>query len=186
MTNRGLENGRRIVRRYFGATAAIILCMALAGCQTDGHDSVVDKVMSDFGLRERPEGYESGSDRVFAKLPDVAKTEIRRLNAEARRGQVKFEQEGMRGMYYREVKVYEDYYPLDARALPRTAQGERGYNGLIEYSYRVFQSARKPSRVEAESAPADIPTGDAGRETYRYRFTTTGNWDGARGDRTRN
>jgi hypothetical protein len=141
--------------------------------------------MADFGLRERPEGYESGSDKVFQNLDDVAKTEIKRLNMESRQGSIKFEQDGMRGLYFREAKVFEDYHPLDAQMLPRTSHGERGYTGYIEYSYRIFQSARKDSRVEAESSEADIPTGDSGREVYRYRFTAAGTWDGGKGERAK-
>ncbi|MFP4502259.1 MAG: hypothetical protein ACLFTT_14755 [Candidatus Hydrogenedentota bacterium] len=153
------------------------------GCQrTPGE--VSDKVLTDWGLRERPEGYVSRSDRIYEKLPDVGKAELDRLNREARQGEVEFEQEGLHGRYYKEVRRYEDYYPLDVKSINESARGDTGYYGYIEYSYRVMQSPRQESRAEAAAEPADIFTGEEGREVYRYRFRSGGTWDGDAGKRT--
>ena len=91
----------------------------------------------------------------------------------------------MRGRYYKEVKVYESYFPLDAEAVNTGSQTERGYQGYIEYRYRIYQSARKPTRAEAMAATADIPTDEEGRETYRYRFNSSGVWTGGEGEPSR-
>ena len=165
--------------------AAVMVCVALCSCQrTPG--GVVDKVLVDFGIREKPEGYVTGGDKVFARLTGVGKAEMRRINQEGRHGEVKFQDEGgVRGKYYKEVKVYEKFYPLDAQPVSKTAAGERGYTGYIEYSHRLFQSERKSNRAEAAAAQANIRTDRTGRETYRYTFGPGGVWDGAKGERTR-
>jgi hypothetical protein len=146
----------------------------------------MDKVMYDFGVGEAPEGYVSGADKVFEKLPEVGATEIKRLNAEHRHGEVQFQEDGLHGKYYKETKVYEDYYPLDAQPSSRNSQGDGGgFIGYIEYAYSVYQSPRKDTRAEAAAESASVPTGDSGRETYRYKFSRGGNWDGRKGERSR-
>lgn len=168
--------------------AALLMCALAAlvcSCQRTP-DEVVDKVLMDWGIRERPEGYLSGSDRVFEKLSEVAKTEMKRLNQEGRHGTVKFQEEkGLRGKYYKEVKVYEDFYPLDAQPSSRATDNERGYVAYIEYSYRIHESERKTARAEAAAESANIATTQDGRETYRYRFSSGGTWSGAKGERVR-
>ena len=166
------------------ALTAAVSALILAGCATP-EEGVVNKVMADFGLAERPEGYVSGTDRVFAQLPDVGATEMKRMNLEERHGEVKVQEDGLRVKYYKEVKRYEHATPLDAQPAPRTSHTDRAYTGFIEFEYVVYQSARKNSRPEAEAATADIPTDERGRETYRYRFTSGGFWDGAQGEPAR-
>lgn len=160
--------------------------LLLAGCASGPHGSVMDKVMYDFGVGEAPEGYVSGSDRVFQKLPEVGETEMKRLNTEGRHGEVKFQEDGLHGKYYKEVKVYDNFYPLDAQPTSRNSQGQDGgYVGFIEYSYTIYQSQRKDTRAEASAESARIATSESGRETYRYRFSTGGNWNGKKGERSR-
>lgn len=160
-------------------------CTGLVSCAGDS-GGVVNKVLVDFGIREKPEGYVSASDKVFQQLGDVAKTELKRLNQEVRAGEVKFqEQEGLRGKYYKQVKVYEDYRPIDVQSINRTASQEAGYVGVIEYTYRIFQSERMTSRAEAEAASASISTGETGKETFRYTFGPEGTWSGSKGERSR-
>jgi len=141
--------------------------------------------LQDFGIKDRPEDYVSGADRVMAKLPDVGKVELDRLNAAQRRGQVLYDKgTGLDGAYYKRVKVYENSHPLDANAASRTNQNSPvSYVGYIEYEFQYYESARKTTRVEAENELASIPSGDRGRETYRYRFDGGGNWTGGRGER---
>ena len=158
------------------------LCLCPLGCQR-GPDQVVDKVLTDFGIREPDEGYVSGAQRVFERLDVVGKTELKRLNQQQRHGTIKYQDEDLHGKYYKEVKVYENYYPLDA--VPASRAGERGFTGYIEYSYRVHQSARKSTRAEAMAESASIPTGEEGRETYRYHFSAGGTWDGQEGEKSR-
>jgi len=162
----------------------VVLFLGLAACQT-GPGGVTEKVLADFGLREHPEGHVSGSDRIFEQMDTVGATELKRLNAAARHGVIEFEGEGVRGQYFKRVKVYESYHPMDARAITGGGARDRGYNGLIEYRYRVFEGARKSTRAEASAETADIPTNVEGRETYRYTFSMGGVWDGARGEPTR-
>jgi len=164
--------------------AALFLVFALAGCQTP-EGGVANKVLADFGLKDRPESYESGSDQVADRLDAVGATEIKRLNMAGRQGEIKFEQDGIRGQYYKEAKVYEDYSPLDAQIVNRSAQGDRGYVGYVQYRYQIYQSARGSNKAEAMATVADIPTGDSGQEVYRYSFGPTGVWDGAKGEITR-
>ncbi len=162
-----------------------LLCVFVVSCASDS-GSVVEKVKYDFGIGEKPEGYESGSDRVMSRLDGVGKTEMKRMNLEGRHGEVKFQEEGnLGGKYYKEVKMYEDFRPMDARAVTRTTHGERGYVGYIQYDFQVFQSPRTANRVEAEASSANIRTDISGRETYRYNFSASGAWDGAPGEQTR-
>lgn len=181
------DGGLRIVRglRVAAAAAVAAAALALSSCEsTPGQ--VVEKVKYDFGIGEKPEGYESPTDRIMAQLDKVGKTELKRLNFDGRHGEVKFQEEGnLGGKYYKEVKVYEDYRPLEARAITRGTQGERGFVGLIQYSYRVYQSARTSNRTEAAAEPANIRTDLTGRETYRYSFGPGGVWDGAAGQLSR-
>ncbi len=164
---------------------ASLLCLLVASCASDS-GSVVEKVKYDFGIGEKPEGYESGTDKVMSRLDGVGKAEMKRMNLEGRHGDVKFQEEGSySGKYYKEVKVYENYRPLDARAVSRTSHGERGYVGYVQYDYQVYQSPRVTNRVEAEASSANIRTDIAGRETYRYSFSPSGSWDGAPGEQTR-
>ncbi len=165
---------------------ACVLCVALAGCGGGGGGGggVVDTVLQDFGIKDRPSDYVSGADKVYAALNDVGQAEMKRLNFEDRHGQVKFEDaEGIRGKYYKEVKVYESFHPIDANATGRTAgSGTRGFAGYLEFGYRYFQGARKSNRTEAEAEVASIPTDNRGRETYRYHFNSAGHWMGGEGE----
>ena len=165
--------------------ALVAVCALLCSCQrTPGE--VMQKVKYDFGIGEKPEGYVSGAERVMQNLDKVAQTEMKRMNIEGRHGEVQFqEEEGLRGSYYKQVKLYEDFYPLDARATSKAAEGGRGYLGYIEYTYRVCQSERKPNRTEAAAASATIRTNQTGRETFRYTFSPGGVWDGKKGEKTR-
>jgi len=173
--------GERIVKRLL----LLATCLILGACNTPP-GGVGNKVLADFGLRDRPEGYVSGADQVMERLEDVGATEIRRLNLRERHGQVKAEQDGLQMRFYKEVKVYEDARPTDARAVTSGPAGrDRGYSGFVEYTYQMYQSPRHPTRVEAEAASATIPSGDSGREVYRYRFSSGGTWDGAQGELSR-
>ncbi|GMV94992.1 MAG: hypothetical protein KJ060_15260 [Candidatus Hydrogenedentes bacterium] len=165
---------------------AASLCVLVVSCASDNDVGVVEKVKYDFGIGEKPEGYETGSDRVMSRLDAVGKTEMKRMNVEGRHGDIKFQEEGtLGGKYYKEVKVYEAYRPMDARAVSRTSHGERGYVGYVQYDFQVYQSPRVATRVEAEASSATIRTDVAGRETYRYNFGPSGAWDGGPGEETR-
>lgn len=163
-----------------------MVCLLLVSCQTDSGVSVTDKVLSDFGLRERPEGYVTGSDRVFEELDKVGASEMKRLNGLERHGDVKFDEEGRRGQYYKEVKVYETYIPLDVSGTTGGGTRDRGFTGVIQYRYRVFQGEPKPTKAEAAAQSATIPVGDEQHESYRYNFSTNGVWDGSVGEPARN
>ncbi len=162
-----------------------LLAAAGAGCaRTPGE--IAEKVAYDFGIGERPEGYVSGSDRVMENLTQVAEVEMKRMNMAQRHGEVEFQDEGgLRGSYYKEVKTYESFYPLDARAVSKSVDGDRGFIGYIEYTYRIYQSERKANRTEAAAESASIATPETGRDTFRYRFSSGGNWDGRPGELTR-
>ena len=156
------------------------LCLVLCGCQS----RVMQKVKYDFGIGEKPEGYVSASDRVWERLEKVGETEMTRMNVEGRHGEVKFDEEdSLHGKYYKECKVYEKSYPLDVQPVSRGSTGERGFVGLVEYSYRVYQSARVSSRTEAGAEAANVATDVTGKETFRYNFAANGVWDGAEGER---
>jgi hypothetical protein len=159
---------------------AIALAALAAGCTSDGGS----KVLQDFGLQERPDDYVSGSDRVMTKLPDVGKAELPRLNSGARAGEVLYEKtDALHGAYYKKARVYEEYRPLDANfSNTLNSRQEVNYIGYIEYTYQIYESPRRPSRVEAMAEIANIPTGERDAETMRYRFTSGGTWDGAKGE----
>jgi len=163
----------------------LLVVGALAACRSTP-DEVVDKVLQDFGLRERPEGYVSGSDRVFERLGDVGAAEMKRMNLDGQHGAVEFHQETeFRGKYYKEVKVYESFFPTDAKPISRAVDEGRGFHGYVEYEYRVYQGPWKDSRTEAAAETATIPTDETGRETYRYTFSAAGEWNGGKGQRAR-
>jgi hypothetical protein len=165
---------------FFAVVLGAAAC--LAGC-TSTPGEVMDKVAYDFGLGERPEGYTAGTDRVMENLHNVGRTELKRLNYAHRHGEVEFEdEEGLYGEFYKVRKVYEDYYPQDAKQAARTGEETRQYVGYVQYSYRLFESERMSTRVEAAAAPANIETNETGRETYRYNFGAAGVWDGEEGE----
>jgi hypothetical protein len=153
--------------------------LCLAGCHADG-GGVTQKVLADFGIGERPEGYVSGSDKVYQQLDTVGQTEIKRMNAEGREGKIKFEQEGLKGHYFKEVKVYETAHPVDVKA--STASLDRGFVGFIEYECRLYRGEAKPTRAEAAAQTADISTDTTTKETMRYNFNVSGAWDGGKGE----
>lgn len=164
---------------------SLIVVLSFAGCQGQGGQTVMETVMSDFGLKEKPEGYVSGSDKVYERLNEIGEVEMKRMNQAERLGAVKVEEDGLRVNYYKEVKEYISYYPLDASATSRAADRDRGYVGYLEYRYRILQGPRKPTRPEAQAESATIATGQEGSETFRYRFNAAGGWDGGKGERTR-
>lgn len=162
--------------------ALVVVVLALAGCQRSPGE-VTTKVLEDFGLKARPEGYVSTADKVFQKLGDVGNSELQRLNAEGRHGEVKFQEKGAGGQYYKEVKVYDKAAPLDARSITGAKTAGPAYVGYVEYTYQIMQSERKSTRIEAEAESANVPTGVNGRETYRYNFNGAGIWDGVKGEK---
>ena len=163
-----------------------LIGLTIVGCAGQNGQSPMDTVMSDFGLKAKPEGYVSGSDKVYESLNGVGETEIKRMNQAERLGTVKVEEEGLQVKYYKEVKEYVSYYPLDAKANSKAADRDRGYVGYVEYRYRILQGPRKPTRTEAQAESATIPSGKEGRETYRYKFNGGGTWNGGKGERARN
>lgn len=165
--------------------AAAVACVALvAGCASDSGSGVVDTVLQDFGIKDRPEGYQSGSDKVFGRLSEVGTSELKRLNAAGRHGVIKFDEgDGVRGKYYKEVKVYENFYPSDAQRSGTGPVAERGYAGYIEYAYRIYQGRRCNNRTEAQAELSTIPTEERGRETLRYQFSSGGVWLGGDGQK---
>jgi len=162
----------------------LVTAILLAGCSTGGHGSVMEKVKYDFGVGEAPEGYVSGSDQVFERLKAVGEMEMKRMNADTRLGEVKFNENGLHGTYFKQVKKYESANALDAQPMSRGVNTERGYYGYVEYRYQMYQSEHRPTETEAASLTAGTPTGIEGRETYRYRFGTGGVWDGQPGEKT--
>ncbi|MBW7865765.1 MAG: hypothetical protein GX580_13165 [Candidatus Hydrogenedens sp.] len=171
------------MKKRLGLAVLLVLLLPLAACKSDP-GTVGQKVLADFGIGEHPEGYVSGADKVYQELDTVGKTEIKRMNALARNGEIKFEEDGLRGRYYKEVKVYESFYPLDARAAGHQAGQDRGFTGLIEYTYRMYRGAAKPTRAEAAAESASIATDTEGKETFRYQFGPGGVWNGAKGERS--
>ena len=171
--------------KYLTIGGLMMACLFMVSCQTDSGVSVTDKVLSDFGLRERPEGYVTGSDRVFEELDKVGASEMKRLNGLERHGEVKFDEEGRRGQFYKEAKVYESFIPVDVSGTPGGGTRDRGYSGVIQYRYQVFRSEPKPTKAEAAAQSATIPFGDQQQESYRYNFSTSGVWDGGAGEPAR-
>jgi hypothetical protein len=163
----------------------LFLVLSFAGCQGQGGQTVVETVMSDFGLKEKPEGYVSGSDKVVERLNEIGEVEMKRMNQAERLGEVQVEEDGLQVNYYKLVKEYVSYYPVEASATSRASDRDRGFVGYIEYRYRMLQGPRKATRTEAQAESATIPSGDEGSETYRYRFNSGGTWDGAKGERAR-
>jgi hypothetical protein len=163
----------------------LALVCVVAGCSTGG-GSVIEKVKYDFGLGEKPEGYVPTSELVMGRLNAVGQMELKRMNREGRHGEIMFQDEGgLQGKYYKRVKTYQSSIPLEASAVSRGSTDDRGYLGYIEYTYEMYEGARKNTRAEAEAEAATIRTGETGREVYRYRFGATGVWDGGEGERSR-
>lgn len=161
-----------------------LIAATIVGC--GGSSGVMQKVKYDFGIGEKPEGFVAPSERILERLAAVGETEMKRLNAQNRQGEVKFQPETeLTGKYYKEIKVYERALPLEANAVTQSSQGKQGYVGYITYTYRIMQSERKDNRIQAEAASANIPTDVSGQETYRYRFSSGGAWDNREGELTR-
>jgi hypothetical protein len=163
---------------------SLAIAAILTGCATSAPDGVVNKVLTDFGLKEPSEEFNAGSQAVFKSLGGVAAAEMKRLNATEQHGAVKFQRDGeLHGKYYKEVKVYEAYYPTDVRPISGSSTTS-GYTGYIDYQYRMFQSMRKDTAAAAEAESADISTETTGRETYKYTFGPGGAWDGTKGEKS--
>ena len=164
----------------------VLIGLSIVGCAGQNGQTPMGTVMSDFGLKEKPEGYVSGADKVYERLNAVGETEMKRMNLTERLGTVKVEEDGLQVKYYKEVKEYVSYYPLDAKSNSRTVDRDRGgYVGYVEYRYRILQGPRKPTRTEAQAESATIPSGEEGKETYRYKFNGGGVWNGGKGERAR-
>ena len=130
------------MRRVMVILAAGIV---LSACSSGREGGVINNVMTDFGLKAKPEGYESESDKVMQRLNNVGPAELKRLNMAEQKGQVKFQKIGeLKGKYYKEVKVFESFYPTDAQTVTRAGspESDRGFTGYIVYSYRIYQSMR--------------------------------------------
>ena len=162
-----------------------LVCLGLASCQTP-EGGVMNKVLTDFGIRQAPEGQVSESDKIFQNLGAVGPTEMKRMNTEMQKGQVKFQQESeLKGKYYKEVKVYQSFYPVEVKSVSRAGENESGFDAYIEYAYCMYQSMRRATAVEAEAEAADIATSTTGRDRYRYHFRAGGEWDGAKGEKVK-
>ena len=160
-------------------------CLALCSCQR-GPGQVANKVMADFGLKSKPEGYVSAGDKVFERLNTVGEAELKRLNQAEQKGTVKFQQQSeLKGKYYKEMKVYEGWYPIEVQAVSSPGESQRGFLGYVEYSYRFYQSERANTPTEASAKSPDIATDTTGREKYRYTFNQGGEWNGAKGEKAR-
>ncbi len=180
------KNRRNNIAVRIATYAAGIIVALSAGCATDGNVSVAEKIKYDFGIGEKPEGYESATDKIMSRLDDVGKTEMKRMNSGVRHGEINFqENEELKGMFYKETKRYESYLVLDARSLSRSSQRGRGYVGFVEYTYQVYQSERRTTRAAAAAQPANIRTDKRGREVLRYNFGPSGTWDGSSGETSR-
>ena len=179
-----LQGIRMSIRSLVCFSLAACAALFVVSCQSDG-PGVVEKVKYDFGIGEKPEGYESLTDKVMTRLDAVAKTEMKRMNVAGRYGEVQFDGgQGLQGKYFKQVKEYESYQTLDVSPISHGSQGERGFVGFVQYLYRIKQSGKFATRTEAEAAPANIGTDVTGRETYRYTFGPGGTWDGAAGEKT--
>jgi hypothetical protein len=161
----------------------LIVSIFLAGCG----GGVGSTILQDFGIQDRPDDYVSGADRVMTTMRTVGATEMKRMNTANRHGEVKYDSsDSLRGKFYKEVRVYTKAYPLDAQPIGRQGnRKENGFRGLIEYAYVLNESPRFANRTEAAAANATIPGRDGGRERYRYRFGSSGTWDGGKGELVR-
>jgi len=165
--------------RLFYRSISLLSTILIVGCSGAG-----GTVLEDFGIKERPEGYVSGSDKVMANMKAIGNAELKRLNASNRHGEIQYDDsDSLRGKFYKEVRVYTRAYPLDAQPTGRRGNSrQRGFTGLIEYAYEFKESRRFDNRAEAAAANAEIPGRKRGRERFRYNFNSAGAWDGARGD----
>ncbi|MFP6583331.1 MAG: hypothetical protein VCD00_12360 [Candidatus Hydrogenedentota bacterium] len=158
----------------------VLMCsVVVAGCG----GNVGSTVLQDFGLQERSEDYVSGRDRTMESMRMVGAAEVKRLNAAGRHGELVYDDsEALRGKYFKRVKKYMRAYALEAQPVSRSGnRKETGFTGLIEYSYEFYEGRRASNRTEAQAADAEIPTGERGRDTFRYRFSSGGVWNGGKG-----
>ena len=165
-----------------------IVCVCLfivSACRTEA-GGPVQTVLTDFGLRPKPEGYTTISDRVYQELDKIGEAELKRLNQAGRLGTVAFQQDGVRGVFYKQVKVYESFHPVDVRPTSTRTNDPVSFLGYIQYHYRMYRSPGFATRAEAQAATADLPTDEEGIETYRYSFNSGGTWTGAAGERVKN
>lgn len=174
-----------MLRHFRQSVVLLTITLLFTGCASEP-GGVGNKVLTDFGIRDKQEGYVTGTDTVYQNLPAVGKSEVDRLNAAERRGVVKFKQDGLHGVYVKRVKRYEAAFPVDAAPISMNSQTTTltGYYGYVEFSYRYFESAPKATSTEATASDADIPTDEQGREQYRYSFGPSGTWDGGKGQRS--
>ena len=166
----------------------VVLC--ITGCQRA--QRAFNQVLIDFRLRPAEETGKPDADvDVFARLTDIGKRELQRLNAEPDNAEVKFEKIPDSplelGQFRKTLRVYEEAFPLDVerKRVGQVQQAQkirkRGYRGRIEYRYRVYRGEAFPTKVEARDSAADEKTDEVGREIHIYDFDENGVWDGERG-----
>ncbi len=132
----------------------IAMVPVMSACQrTPGE--VVNKVLVDFGIEDKPEGYSSMTDQVFARLDNVARAEITRMNHSERNGEVKFE----------EISIHWTSSP------PREPEPETGDTSgsssttIKSMKARVSIPALKPRRQKQTYQP--------GKPVTRYTVTSS-------------
>ncbi len=167
-----------------------LLLLCLGGCART--DRAFNQVLTDFGLRPRPEADKQVIEGdIISRLSYLTERELDKFNANPANTEIKFEKIpgnplGL-GQFHKTVKVYEKAYPLEvtrerARQVQRAEKlRKRGYKGRVEYRYRIYSGKRFPSSDEARDSAADIGTDAVGREIYIYHFDETGVWDGKPG-----
>jgi hypothetical protein len=71
-----------------------------------------------------------GSDKVVERLNEIGEVEMKRMNQAERLGEVQVEEDGLQVNYYKLVKEYVSYYPVEASATSRASDRDRGFCGV--------------------------------------------------------
>ena len=160
----------------------------LSSCATG---SMGDQVLKDFRIRTPDPDTESIAieKSIRNKLRRIGEEEMVRMNESEDEVAIEFEKlEGDAfggGKFYKARPVYEKVYVDEVRR-NKKARGTmrkqtRGYEAIVEFTYRIYQSSRFDRADDAREAKADLPSDETDRKFFHYDFTLDGSWDGKPG-----
>jgi len=171
-----------------GILAGVLLAAPTMSCASGG---MGDQILKDFRIRKpdpntQTEAIQKG---IREKLDRIGWDEVARINEGDSSATVKFMADPNDsfggGRFYKTRTHYEKFYVGEIKR-SRQIQGNRqtgirGYEGELEFVYRIYESARHDRPPEAERAEAGLATDETGRLFLKYLFDSTGNWDGKAG-----
>ncbi len=169
-----------------------LLALPCFSCAPGG---IGDQVLKDFRIRQPDPDTQTEAIKqsVRQKLDRIGSDELIRLNENQSAATVKFMADPTDsfggGRFYKAQARYEKSYVGEikrSRQIKAHQQtGSRGFEGELEFVYRIYESPRYDRPDEARAAEARLETDQTGSLFLKYSFDSAGNWDGNPGQETK-